>query len=97
MKAQVRLLLFSLLLGLVALAAVAPARAAEADPRRVVWDAQDILDRYLYLWRNERFDEMYELTATSLREKTSRETFIDTLKKASQETQAQLARFKAVR
>lgn len=85
MTSRLRLLLLSLLLGIIALAAIAPAGAAEADPRRAVWDAQDTLDRYLYLWRNERFDEMYDLTATSLREKTSRESFIDTLKRASRE------------
>ncbi|MDH4100156.1 MAG: hypothetical protein OEV28_06230 [Nitrospirota bacterium] len=85
MAARFRLLLFSALLGIIAVAATIPLQSAEADPRRIAWDAQDTLDRYLYLWRNERFDEMYELTASSLREKTSRQTFVETLKKASRE------------
>lgn len=55
------------------------------DPRRAGWDAQDSLDRYLYLWRNERFDEMYDLAASTLKEKKSRESFVGTLDAAKKD------------
>lgn len=82
MKGILRLLLLSIVVCSVTPTIVRLAEAAEADPRKIAWDAQDALDRYLYLWRNENFADMYSLAAASLREKASREGFISGLEEA---------------
>lgn len=99
MRVFLRVALFSVLVAVAALpvatitfaASKQPREAKEpkeiddVDPRRAGWDAQDSLDRYLYLWRNERFDEMYDLAASTLKEKKSRESFVGTLDAAKKD------------